>query len=74
MRNTGEHQYYIYRVTPKKWSEVYIKMKKIKFKMAAGGHFFSHDLAKMPLFTLKFELEEQIMAQNDRIGEVFHLM
>ena len=36
--------------------------------------FFSHDLAKMPLFTLKNDLEEQIMAQNDVIGEVFHLM
>ena len=36
--------------------------------------FFSHDLAKMPLFTLKNDLEEQIMAQNDRIGEFFDLV
>ena len=36
--------------------------------------FFSHDLAKMPLFTLKMDLGEQIMAQNDRIGELFHLV
>ena len=43
--------------------------------MAAGGHFvFSHDFAKMPLFTLKMDLEEKIMAQNDRTGEFFHLM
>ena len=35
---------------------------------------FFHDLAKMPLFTLKMDLDEQIMAQNDRIGELFHLV
>ena len=36
--------------------------------------FFSHDLAKVPLFTLKMDLGEQIMAKNDRIGEFFDLV
>ena len=36
--------------------------------------FFPHDLTKVPLYTLKIDLEEQIMAQNDRIGEFFHLV
>ena len=41
--------------------------------MAAGGHFvfFPHDLTKVSLYTLKIDLEEQIMAQNDRIDEFF---
>ena len=36
--------------------------------------FFSHDLAKIALFTLKMDLGEQIMAKNDRIGEFFDLV
>ena len=43
--------------------------------MAAGGYFlFSYDLAKMTLFTVKMDLNDQIMAQNFRIGEFFHFV